>query len=56
MGPRISLQPVGEELKQSKEVAGRMASAGQRELTRAIPEAAANLRLVRAHVNVWNPK
>ena len=29
---------------------GRMASAGQQELTRAIPEAAANLRLVRAHV------
>ena len=28
----------------------RMASAGQQELSRAIPEAGANLRLVRAHI------
>ena len=56
MGPRICSQPVDKEFRQSNEVVAGMASAGQQELTRAIPEAAANLRLVRAHVNVWNPK
>ena len=50
MGPRICSQPVDKEFRQSNEVVAGMASAGQQELTRAIPEAAAIYRLVRAQV------